>query len=99
MKNQLEKEVKNVIEGLISDAKVYGSLNQTHDDFRVFVDEGNQQLAIMFKDATNQFGHEWNGHLYEIQDDKLEIVEYGAFDCMAIEDWPNCDFVEVELKW
>lgn len=99
MKNQLEKEVKSMIEGLISDAKVYEGLNQTHDDFRVFVDEGNQQLAIMFKDAPNQFGHEWNGHLYEIQDDKLEIVEYGAFDCMAIEDWPNCDFVEVELKW
>jgi len=99
MKNQLEKVVKGMIEGLIADSKIYEGRSESHDDFKVFIDEANQQLAIMFKDDQNKFGNEWNGHLYEIQGDELEIIEYGAFDCTPIENWPDCEFEEVELKW
>ena len=99
MRNQLEKVVKETIEGLIADSKIYESRNESHEDYRVFIDEANQQLAIMFRDTPSQLGPEWNGHLYEIQGDSLEIIEYGAFDCMAIEDWPNSEFVEVVLNW
>lgn len=84
MTAQLKANIKNQIEGL----KIEGL-----DFTGVYVCESANytQIAIMF-----ECDGEENGHIWEVNGDELEIVEYGAFDTTPIENWPE-DFELIDI--
>ena len=87
--------ILNVIDGLIEDCKRYAGMEFARKDYRVFVDIEGGQVAIMFLDGPDK--DSWSGHLYELKDEKLEIIEYGAFDFVDISQWPCCSYKELNV--
>lgn len=93
---ETRKAVLNVIDGLIEDGIRFTGIEQTRKDFRVFIDEEAGQVAIMFLDGPEEM-QSWSGHLYELQEGKLEIIEYGCFDFVDISKWPCFNYKELSL--
>ena len=87
--------IKDMIDGLISDSIKFAGIENTLDDFRVYIDLEASEVAIMFLDGPDK--DSWSGHLYELKDDKLEIIEYGAFDFVDISKWPCCNYKELNV--
>ena len=87
--------IKDMIDGLISDSIKFAGIENTLDDFRVYIDLEASEVAIMFLDGPDK--DSWSGHLYELKDEKLEIIEYGAFDFVDISQWPCCNYKELNV--
>ena len=96
--SNVKDSIKYTVEGLISQALVCGSPCIKHEDYRIFVDSKAGQVAIMFLDGPEGF-QAWGGHLYEIKDDKLEMLEYGCFDFVDINRWPCFNYEEVKIEF
>lgn len=77
MTAQLKANIKNQIDGLKSEGFNFTGVyfGERHDW---------TEIAIMY-----EIDGEEKGDIWEIQGDKLEIVEYGAFDTISIENWPE----------
>jgi len=91
-KSSILKEVDN----LIADGLKLTGIEQTRKDFRVFTDEEAGQVAVMFLDGPEEM-QSWSGHLYEIKDEEIVMVEYGCFDFVDISQWPCFNYKELSL--
>ena len=88
--------IRDMVDGLIQDSRQFAGIESTREDFRTFIDQEAGEVAIMFLDGPDK--DSWSGHLYELKDGKLEIVEYGMFDFVDIDLWPCFNYVEVDIN-
>ena len=90
------RSILSVIDGLIEDGKRLAGMDSTPTDYKVFIDQEDGQVAIMFLDGPDK--DSWSGHLYELKDGMLDIIEYGAFDFVNIECWPCFNYKELNVE-